>query len=177
MGYLTVNAAEALPATPIRPASLRHARDMGAAPPALSGAAHPPEHSIGVLGGCACRAGMCPGHNASAGKRKSGKTRKGSQWLRAALTEAAWAASHTRSYLGAQYHRFARRRGKKKAVVAVGHSILVIAYHILKDGTSYHELGQDSFDKRDTARIQERPLARLETLGLRVTVQPMAQAA
>ncbi len=120
---------------------------------------------------------MCPGHNASAGKRKSGKTRKGSQWLRAALTEAAWAASHTRSYLGAQYHRFARRRGKKKAVVAVGHSILVIAYHILKDGTSYHELGQDSFDKRDTARIQERPLARLETLGLRVTVQPMAQAA
>jgi len=128
-------------------------------------------------GHCASWAGMCPGHNESAGKRQSGKTRKGSKWLRAALTEAAWAASHTRSYLGAQYHRFARRRGKKKAVVATGHSILVIAYHILKDGITYHELGQDYFDKRDTARIQERLIARLETLGLRVTVEPMAQAA
>ena len=128
-------------------------------------------------GHCASWAGMCPGHIESAGKRKSGKTRKGSKWLRAALTEAAWAASHTRSYLGAQYHRFARRRGKKKAVVAVGHSILVIAYHILKDGTTYHELGQDYFDKRETARIQERLIARLQTLGLRVTVEPMPHVA
>jgi transposase len=128
-------------------------------------------------GHCASWAGMCPGHNESAGKRRSGKTRKGSKWLRAALTEAAWAASHTRSYLGAQYHRFARRRGKKKAVVATGHSILVIAYHILKDGTTYHELGQDYFDKRDTARIQERLIARLQTLGLRVTVEPMPHVA
>ena len=128
-------------------------------------------------GHCASWAGICPGHNESAGKRRSGKTRKGSKWLRAALTEAAWAASHTRSYLGAQYHRFARRRGKKKAVVAVGHSILVIAYHILKDGTTYHELGQDYFDKRETARIQERLIARLQTLGLRVTVEPMPQVA
>jgi transposase len=128
-------------------------------------------------GHCASWAGMCPGHNESAGKRQSGKTRKGSKWLRAALTEAAWAASHTRSYLGAQYHRFARRRGKKKAVVATGHSILLIAYHILKHGTTYRELGQDYFDKRNTARIQERLVARLETLGLRVTVEPMPQAA
>ena len=120
---------------------------------------------------------MCPGHNESAGKRRSGKTRKGSKWLRATLTEAAWAASHTRTYLGAQYHRFARRRGKKKAVVAAGHSILVIAYHILKDGTTYHELGQDYFDKRDTARIQERLITRLAALGLRVTVDPMTQPA
>jgi len=128
-------------------------------------------------GHCASWAGMCPGHNESAGKRKSGKTRKGSKWLRTVLTEAAWAASHTRSYLGAQYHRFARRRGKKKAVVAVGHSILVIAYHILKDGTTYRDLGQDYFDRRDTARIQERLLGRLRALGLHVTVEAMAPAA
>jgi transposase len=74
---------------------------------------------------CAAWAGLCPGNHESAGKRKSGKTRKGSKWLRTALTEAAWAASHTKSYLGAQYHRIARRRGKKRAAVAVAHSLLV----------------------------------------------------
>lgn len=126
---------------------------------------------------CASWAGMCPGNNESAGKRKSGKTRKGSKWLRAALTEAAWATSRTRSYLGAQYHRIARRRGKKKAVVAVAHSILVIAYHLLKDGTTYRDLGHDYFDKRDTAHLQQRLIARLESLGLRVTVEPLPQAA
>jgi transposase len=126
---------------------------------------------------CASWAGMCPGNNESAGKRKSGKTRKGSKWLRAALTEAAWAASHTRSYLGAQYHRLARRRSKKKAVVAVAHSILVIAYHILKDGTMDRDLGHDYFDRRDTARLQQRLISRLEALGLRVNVEPLSQAA
>jgi transposase len=126
---------------------------------------------------CASWAGMCPGNNESAGKRKSGKTRKGSKWLRAALTEAAWATSRTRSYLGAQYHRIARRRGKKKAVVAVAHSILVLAYHRLKDGTTYRDLGHDYFDKRDTAHLQQRLIARLESLGLRVTVEPLPQAA
>jgi transposase len=128
-------------------------------------------------GHCASWAGMCPGHHESAGKRKSGKTRKGSQWLRAALTEAAWAASHTRTYLGAQDPSARRRRGKKKAAVAVGHSILVIAYHILKEGTTYRDLGQDYFDKRDTARLQQRLIARLESLGVKVTVEPIAQAA
>lgn len=126
---------------------------------------------------CASWAGMCPGNNESAGKRKSGKTRKGSKWLRAALVEAAWATSRTQTYLGAQYHRIARRRGKKKALVAVAHSILVIAYHILKEGTTYHDLGHDYFDQRDTARLQRRLIARLEALGLRVTVQPVLQAA
>ena len=126
---------------------------------------------------CASWAGMRPGNNASAGKRKSGKTRKGSQWLRAALAEAAWATSRTRSYLGAQYHRLARRRGKKKPLVAVAHSILVIAYHLLKEGTTYHDLGHDYFDQRDTARLQQRLIARLESLGLRVTVEPLPQAA
>ena len=126
---------------------------------------------------CASWAGMCPGNNESAGKRKSGKTRKGSKWLRAALVEAAWATSRTQTYLGAQYHRIARRRGKKKAIVAVAHSILVIAYHLLKEGTTYRDLGHDYFDKRDTARLQQRLIARLESLGLRVTVEPLPQAA
>jgi transposase len=126
---------------------------------------------------CASWAGLCPGHDESAGKRRSGKTRKGSQWLRAALIEAAWAASHTRGYLAAQYRRLVRRRGKKKATVAVAHSILVCAYHILKDGTTYRDLGHDYFDKRETVRLQRRLIARLEALGLRVTVEPMAQAA
>ncbi|HSB79109.1 MAG TPA: IS110 family transposase [Candidatus Methylomirabilis sp.] len=126
---------------------------------------------------CASWAGLCPGNNESAGKRKSGKTRKGNQWLQSSLVEGAWAASHTRSYLGAQYHRLARRRGKKKAVVAVAHSMLVIAYHILKDGTTYRELGHDYFDRRDTARLQRRLITRLESLGLRVTVEPFPQAA
>jgi len=126
---------------------------------------------------CASWAGLCPGHDESAGKRRSGKTRKGSRWLRAALIEAAWAASHTRGYLAAQYRRLVRRRGRKKATVAVAHSILVIAYHILKDGTTYRDLGHDYFDKRDTVRLQRRLIARLEVLGLRVTVEPLAQAA
>jgi len=105
------------------------------------------------------------------------KPRKGNQGLRAALVEAAWAASHTKGSLGAQYHRLARRRGKKKAAVAVAHSLLVIAYHILKEGPTYRELGHDYFDKRDTARLQRRLIARLESLGLRVPVESLPQAA
>ena len=126
---------------------------------------------------CASWVGLCPGNNESAGKRKTGKTRKGNKWLRSALVAAAWAATHTRTYLGAQYHRLARRRGKKKAIVAVAHSLLVIAYHILKEGTVYRELGHDYFDKRDTVRLQRRLITRLESLGLRVTVEPLPQAA
>jgi transposase len=126
---------------------------------------------------CASWVGLCPGSHESAGKRKSGKTRKGNKWLRAALVAAAWGASHTRTYLGAQYHRLARRRGKKKAIVAVAHSLLVIAYHILKDGTVYRELGHDYFERRDTVRLQRRLVTRLQSLGLRVTLEPLAQAA
>lgn len=95
-------------------------------------------------------AGMCPGNNESAGKRKSGKTRKGSPWLRAALVEAAQAAGHTRrSSLAAQYQRLAARRGKKRATVAVGHSILVIAYHLLRQPAEYRDLSAHYFDARD----------------------------
>ena len=93
-------------------------------------------------------AGMSPGNEESAGKRIRNRTTKGNRWLRRALTEAAWAASHTKaSYLGAQYRRLAARRGKKRALVAVGHTILTIFYHLLKEGVAYQDLGVDYFDK------------------------------
>lgn len=91
-------------------------------------------------------AGMCPGNNESAGKHKSGKTRRGSKWLRKALVEAAQAAARSNdTYLAAQYHRIRGRRGPKKAAVAVGHSILVIAWHLLVRDEPYHELGGDFY--------------------------------
>lgn len=98
---------------------------------------------------CVSWAGLCPGNNESAGKHKSGKTRHGDPWLRAALVEAALGALHTRGCaLAARYRRIMRHRGHKKAVVAVAHAILVIAYHVLKHQTTYRELGADYYDKR-----------------------------
>ena len=98
-------------------------------------------------------AGICPGTEASAGKRLRSRTRKTNRWLRRALTEAAWAASRTKnSYLGAQYRRLAPRRGKKRALLAVGHSILVIFYHLRKHDVDYHDLGVDYFDRLDPDR-------------------------
>ncbi len=123
-------------------------------------------------------AGMCPGHDESAGKRRSGKTRKGSPWLRQALVEAAQAAGRTKgTYLGAHYHRLAARRGKKKAVIAVGHTILVSAYHLLARAEAYDELGPTYFEQRDPAVAQRRLVRRLEGLGYRVTLEPLAPAA
>lgn len=117
-------------------------------------------------------AGMCPGNNERAGKRKSGKTRQGSPWLRAALVEAARAAGRTKhTYRGAQYRRLAPRRGAKKAAVAVGHSLLVIAYHVLKDQTPYRDLGVGYFDDRDRQAVQRRLTGRLEALGYKVTLE------
>ncbi len=128
-----------------------------------------------TAGHLASWAGMCPGNNESAGKRKSGRTRKGSPWLRAALVEAAQAAGRTtRSYLGAQYRRLAARRGAKRAAVAVGHSILAIAHHLLRDGTAYQDLGVTYFDERDRLRVERRLVHRLETLGYSVSLQPAA---
>jgi len=122
--------------------------------------------------------GMCPGNNESAGKRKTGKTTKGSSYLRAALVQAAWAASHTKqTYLSAQYHRLVRRLGKKKALVAVGHSILVIVYHVLHNQASYQELGGDYFDRQNTAARRAHLIRQLEMLGLKVTVEEIPQAA
>jgi len=121
-------------------------------------------------------AGMCPGNNESAGKHRSGKTRKGNRYLQAALVEAAQAAFRKKeSYLATQGHRLAARRGKKKAVVAVGHTLLVIVYHLLKHPESiYQDLGMHYFDQRDHEMIQRRLVKRLEGLGYRVTIEPIA---
>ncbi len=117
----------------------------------------------------------CPGNNESAGKRKSGATRKGSPWLRMALIEAAQAAGRMRNtYLMAQYRRLAARRGRKRALVAVGHTILVIAYHLLAEGTTYRDLGHNYFDERDRQRVERRLVHRLHDLGSRVTLAPVA---
>jgi len=123
-------------------------------------------------------AGMCPGNNESAGKRKTGKTSKGSRYLRAALVQAAWVASHQKgTYLAAQYQRLVRRMGKKKALVAVGHSILVMVYHILTNRASYQELGGDYFERRNVEKQRNRLVRQLEALGLKVTVEEIGIAA
>lgn len=117
-------------------------------------------------------AGLCPGNHESAGKRKSGRTRQGSKWLREALVEAAQAAARTRStYLAAQYRRLAARRGANKALVAVAHSILVIVYHLLKHETVYEDLGHTYFDQRDRDHVSRRLVSRLAALGYTVTVE------
>ncbi len=120
-------------------------------------------------------AGMCPGNHESAGKRRSGRTRKGSPWLRALLVQAAHAGARKKdTYLGAQYRRLAARRGKSRAAVAVGHTILVIAYHLLRDGTEYHDLGPRYFDERDRRAVERRLVHRLEGLGYKVSLGPAA---
>ena len=120
--------------------------------------------------------GICPGNHESAGKRRSGRTRKGNAWLRSTLVESARAAVRNRGcYLSAQYHALARRRGDKKAIVAVGHSILVAAWHILRDGVEYHDLGPDHFDRLNRERLVQYHTRRLAELGLTVQL-PGAQA-
>jgi transposase len=120
-------------------------------------------------------AGMCPGNHESAGKRRSGRTRKGSPWLRTLLVQAAHAGARKKdTYLGAQYRRLAARRGKSRAAVAVGHTILIIAYHLLRDGTDYHDLGPRYFDERDRRAVEHRLVRRLEGLGYTVSLQPAA---
>ena len=119
-------------------------------------------------------AGMCPGNNESAGKRRSGKTRKGSPWLRVTLVEAATAAGRGKTYLAGQYHRLIARRGKKKAAVAVGHSILIIAYHVLSRHQPFTDLGFDYFQQRNRTAVEHRLIRALEALGNRVTVVPLA---
>ncbi|MGC2514141.1 MAG: IS110 family transposase [Terriglobales bacterium] len=123
-------------------------------------------------------AGMSPGNEESAGKRIRKRTKKGNRWLRRALVEAAWAASHTkRSYLGAQYRRLAARRGKKRALVAVGHTLLVIFYHLLKEKVRYVDLGPDYFDKLKPEQFRRYLVKRLESLGYVVTLEPKDHAA
>jgi len=118
-------------------------------------------------------AGMCPGNQESAGKRKTGKTRKGNVWLRAALIESAHALGRGRgTYLAAQYRRLTARRGKKKAAVALGHSILVIVYHLLSRGEVYHDLGVQYFDEGRRERLERGLVRRLEDLGYKVNLRP-----
>jgi len=123
-------------------------------------------------------AGVAPGNHESAGKRRSGKTRQGNKPLGAALNQAAHAAARTKNcYLASQYHRLAARRGVKKAIVAVAHSILVIAYHLIQRHEPYRELGADYFDKRRPEATAKRLVKRLEQLGYQVALQQQSAAA
>jgi transposase len=128
-----------------------------------------------TAGHLASWAGRCPGNNITGGKRRSGKPTKGNHWLADVLTECAWAAARSRdTYLAAQYWRLARRIGKKKAAMAVGHSILVIVWYLLTYGCDYQDLGSDYFVRRDTDRARQRAVAQLQALGYQVTLQPAA---
>jgi len=122
--------------------------------------------------------GVCPGNHESAGKRQSGKSRKGNRWARHALCEAAWAASKTKnSYLAAQFRRLAAGRGMKRAVIAVAHTILTTGYHLLQRGTTYQDLGPNYFDQRHKLRTTKRLLKRLEALGHKVVLDsPLSSA-
>jgi transposase len=121
--------------------------------------------------------GLAPGNNESAGKHYSSRIRPGNQSLRRALVQAAWAASRTKdTYLSAQYHRLAGRRGKKRAIVAVAHSILVIVYHMLSRHEPYHELGANYFDERKKESIVNRLMRRIQRLGYAVSLQPVPVA-
>jgi transposase len=128
-----------------------------------------------TAGHLASWAGRCPGNNLTGGKRRSGRPTKGNRWLGEVLTECAWAAARSRdTYLAAQYWRLARRIGKKKAAMAVGHSILVIAWHLLANDCDYQDLGGDFFVRRDADRARQRAVAQLQALGYRVTLEPLA---
>jgi transposase len=118
-------------------------------------------------------AGLCPGNNESAGKRLSGKSRNGNAWLRRSLCQAAWAASHSKNtYLSAQFRRLAARKGRKRAIVAVGHTILVIVFHMLKNHQPYRDLGADFFDHRNVEQLKRTLIRRLQRLGLQVFITP-----
>ena len=127
-----------------------------------------------TAGHLASWAGLCPGNNESAGKHRTGRTRSGNRWLRMTLVEAALAASRTSTALGARYRRVMRHRGHHKAVIAVAHAMLVIAYHLLSRETLYHELGADYFDRQQAERLQRRAVQTLERQGYRVTLEPAA---
>jgi transposase len=123
-------------------------------------------------------AGLCPGNNESAGKRKSGRTRYGAPWLKRALCQAAWAASHTKdTYFSALYRRLAARRGKKRAIIAVAHSLLIVIYCMLKQDRTYKELGGNYFDQIHAERHKRYFVKKLEALGFQVNLTPAEQAA
>jgi transposase len=122
-------------------------------------------------------AGLSPGNRQSRGKRLSSRITDGNPYLRSVLTQVAWAVSHSKdNYLSAQYHRLVRRLGKKKAIVALAHSILVIMYHVLSKKQPYADLGADYFDKLDTERLQKHHIHHLEQLGFTVSLTPKEAA-
>jgi transposase len=123
-------------------------------------------------------AGLCPGQNESAGKRRNGRLRKGAPWLKAMLVQCAWAAKRSNnSYYKAQYYRLKARRGSQKAICAVAASMLTAIYHILKDGVPHQDLGVDYFDKRKPEAKVKRLVRQIAKLGFEVTLQPIAKAA
>lgn len=125
-------------------------------------------------GHAASWAGLVPGKNESAGRNHSPRTNKANRYLKSGLVQAAHAVGRSKkNYLSAQFARIASRRGKKRAAVAVAHSILVIAYHIIKHGTEYVDLGVNYFDERKQESVQKQLIRRLEKLGLKVSVEPL----
>ncbi|HLZ55440.1 MAG TPA: transposase [Ktedonosporobacter sp.] len=129
-----------------------------------------------TAGHLASWAGVCPGHKESAGKRMSGKTRKGNPWLRCLLVQAAHSVSRQKHcYLAEQYRRLAKRRGAKRAAIAVAHSILVIAYHLLRNRTLYQEKGESFFEEQERQGSEKRLIRQLSRLGYHVELQPLAQ--
>ena len=119
-------------------------------------------------------AGVCPGNHESAGKRKSGKTRKGNRYLRRVLAECAWAAKKTDSFLGRTFRRLEARIGGKKAAVAVGHKILAIVYHLVNEETMYDDQRYNRPNPREEARQVKRAMRTLERLGYQVQLSPVA---
>ena len=127
----------------------------------------------------ASRAGVCPGNKVSGGKRLSGATTKGNVYLRAVLCQLAWSIAHSKtpSYLSSLYHRIARRRGKKRAILAVAHSLLVSIYHMIRDNKPYKDLGPEYLQKRDSERIEHQAVERLQQLGYDVALTRKKEAA
>ena len=126
-----------------------------------------------TVGHLASWAGRCPGQRESAGRRGSAKSRKGSPWLADVLTECAWAAVKTKdTYLSAYYRQVMRRQGKPKAVMALTHKILVIAWHLLSNGALYDDPGPAAVSKVSQEQQRRRAIRQLEALGLTVTVEP-----
>ena len=123
-------------------------------------------------------AGMCPGNDRSAGKQRRRRITEGNRWLKRTLVQAAWAAARKKgSYSQAQYRRLAGRRGKKRAAIAVGHAQLAAAYHMLRDGVPYNELGATYFDRLEGDRRRKHLVKSLENMGFKVTLEARAEAA
>jgi|SRR5215831_1379566 len=117
---------------------------------------------------------ICPGNHESAGKQRSGKTRKGNRWLRSAISEAAWGAARTKkSYFHAQYHRICARRGEQRALLAVAHSMIVVGFYLIKYDLQFNDLGADFFDRRNREHTARRAVKRLSSLGYKVTLEEL----